>query len=231
MGRLGACARGTRPRTEMSQIRVRGVSEAHELRLAGPRHARARRGARARAGLLPRRRRRLGRRAAGRAARPVRARARCRSTSPSSRWSWTPGWRASCVARPGVGLHQHGLAHVNHEREGRRCEFGPARGAAAQRRDIAARPRAPRRPARRPRRPDLHPALEPLHRRHRPLPRRARLRGALARGARGAARRAGPARAAGQRRLVRPPPRRAAEPGRSSARGSPPRSAPARRSG
>ncbi len=37
-----------------------------------------------------------------------------------------------------VGLHQHGLAHVNHEREGRRCEFGPARGAAVQRRDIAA---------------------------------------------------------------------------------------------
>jgi len=41
------------------------------------------------------------------------------------------------AARPGVGLHQHGLAHVNHEREGRKCEFGPARGAAAQRRDIA----------------------------------------------------------------------------------------------
>ncbi len=36
-----------------------------------------------------------------------------------------------------VGLHQHGLAHVNHEREGRKCEFGPARDAAAQRRDIA----------------------------------------------------------------------------------------------
>ena len=39
-------------------------------------------------------------------------------------------------ARP-VGLHQHGLAHVNHEREGRKCEFGPARDAAAQRRDVA----------------------------------------------------------------------------------------------
>jgi peptidoglycan/xylan/chitin deacetylase (PgdA/CDA1 family) len=41
------------------------------------------------------------------------------------------------AARRDVGLHQHGLAHVNHEREGRRCEFGPARGTSAQRRDIA----------------------------------------------------------------------------------------------
>jgi hypothetical protein len=37
-----------------------------------------------------------------------------------------------------VGLHQHGCAHVNHEPEGRKCEFGPARGLAAQRADIAA---------------------------------------------------------------------------------------------
>ena len=35
-----------------------------------------------------------------------------------------------------MGLHQHGFAHVNHEPEGRKCEFGPARDAAAQRRDI-----------------------------------------------------------------------------------------------
>jgi peptidoglycan/xylan/chitin deacetylase (PgdA/CDA1 family) len=42
------------------------------------------------------------------------------------------------LARPGVGLHQHGLAHVNHEPEGRKCEFGPSRPAAAQRRDIEA---------------------------------------------------------------------------------------------
>ena len=47
------------------------------------------------------------------------------------------GLARELVARPEVGLHQHGLAHLNHEREGRRCEFGPARGAAAQRRDIA----------------------------------------------------------------------------------------------
>jgi peptidoglycan/xylan/chitin deacetylase (PgdA/CDA1 family) len=35
-----------------------------------------------------------------------------------------------------LGLHQHGYAHVSHETEGRKCEFGPARDAAAQRRDI-----------------------------------------------------------------------------------------------
>ena len=37
-----------------------------------------------------------------------------------------------------MGLHQHGLAHANHEREGRKCEFGPSRGLEAQRRDIEA---------------------------------------------------------------------------------------------
>ena len=35
-----------------------------------------------------------------------------------------------------TGLHQHGFAHVNHEREERKCEFGPARDEAAQRADI-----------------------------------------------------------------------------------------------
>jgi hypothetical protein len=45
------------------------------------------------------------------------------------------GLASELRARP-VGLHQHGLAHVNHEREGRKHEFGPARDAAAQRRDI-----------------------------------------------------------------------------------------------
>jgi hypothetical protein len=48
------------------------------------------------------------------------------------------GLARELAARPGVGLHQHGLAHVNHEREGRKHEFGPARDAAAQRADIAA---------------------------------------------------------------------------------------------
>ena len=42
------------------------------------------------------------------------------------------------TARDGLGLHQHGLAHVNHEREGRRSEFGAARPAARQRADIDA---------------------------------------------------------------------------------------------
>lgn len=40
--------------------------------------------------------------------------------------------------RDGVGLHQHGRSHVNHEREGRKHEFGPTRPAARQRADIAA---------------------------------------------------------------------------------------------
>jgi peptidoglycan/xylan/chitin deacetylase (PgdA/CDA1 family) len=42
------------------------------------------------------------------------------------------------AARAGVGLHQHGLAHVNHETEGKRQEFGPARGPSDQRGDLAA---------------------------------------------------------------------------------------------
>jgi hypothetical protein len=35
-----------------------------------------------------------------------------------------------------VGIHQHGYAHVNHEREGRRCEFGPSRPGRVQLADI-----------------------------------------------------------------------------------------------
>jgi peptidoglycan/xylan/chitin deacetylase (PgdA/CDA1 family) len=49
-----------------------------------------------------------------------------------------PALARELLARPGVGLHQHGLAHANHEREGRKCEFGPSRGLEAQRRDIEA---------------------------------------------------------------------------------------------
>ncbi len=37
-----------------------------------------------------------------------------------------------------VALHQHGYAHLNHERIGRKHEFGPSRSAAEQRADIAA---------------------------------------------------------------------------------------------
>jgi len=35
-----------------------------------------------------------------------------------------------------IGVHMHGFAHVNHEPAGRKCEFGPARDLAAQRRDL-----------------------------------------------------------------------------------------------
>jgi hypothetical protein len=47
------------------------------------------------------------------------------------------GLAAELVTRH-VGLHQHGFAHVNHEREGRKCEFGSSRGRDEQCADIAA---------------------------------------------------------------------------------------------
>ena len=39
--------------------------------------------------------------------------------------------------RQPIEVHQHGYAHVNHEPEGRKCEFGPARSRSRQRLDIA----------------------------------------------------------------------------------------------
>jgi hypothetical protein len=36
-----------------------------------------------------------------------------------------------------IGLHQHGFAHLNHEVNGRRCEFGDARAPALQRADLS----------------------------------------------------------------------------------------------
>ena len=48
-----------------------------------------------------------------------------------------PGIARELVAR-GVRVHQHGLAHVNHEPEGRKNEFGPSRPRDTQRRDIEA---------------------------------------------------------------------------------------------
>ncbi len=48
-----------------------------------------------------------------------------------------PDLAAGLRRRP-VGLHQHGYAHANHQRAGRKCEFGSDRPAAAQRADIAA---------------------------------------------------------------------------------------------
>ena len=42
-------------------------------------------------------------------------------------------------AAPGlIGLHQHGLAHHNHESNGRKCEFGDERSIDAQRMDLSA---------------------------------------------------------------------------------------------
>src|SRR4051794_33505250 len=40
---------------------------------------------------------------------------------------------ASALVARDVGLHQHGYSHANHEVEGRKCEFGPGRGADLQR--------------------------------------------------------------------------------------------------
>jgi hypothetical protein len=45
---------------------------------------------------------------------------------------------ASRLLERHTGVHQHGFAHANHEREGRKCEFGAARGRDEQRADIAA---------------------------------------------------------------------------------------------
>ena len=40
---------------------------------------------------------------------------------------------------PGIGIHQHGFAHIDHEPAGaRKCEFGPSRPVETQIRDIAA---------------------------------------------------------------------------------------------
>jgi Polysaccharide deacetylase len=36
-----------------------------------------------------------------------------------------------------IGIHQHGLSHQNHERAGRKCEFGTSRSRGQQLRDIA----------------------------------------------------------------------------------------------
>jgi hypothetical protein len=45
---------------------------------------------------------------------------------------------AAALTKRHAGLHQHGFAHTNHQLEGRKCEFGPARDRAAQRGDIQA---------------------------------------------------------------------------------------------
>jgi hypothetical protein len=40
------------------------------------------------------------------------------------------------LAERPIGLHQHGFAHLNHEPNGRKFEFGPSRPRSAQRHDI-----------------------------------------------------------------------------------------------
>jgi peptidoglycan/xylan/chitin deacetylase (PgdA/CDA1 family) len=42
------------------------------------------------------------------------------------------------LAERPIGLHQHGFAHLNHEPDGRKFEFGPSRDAREQREDIEA---------------------------------------------------------------------------------------------
>jgi len=44
--------------------------------------------------------------------------------------------RMARLGRGGVGVHQHGFSHLNHETEGRKCEFGPSRGLVEQRATI-----------------------------------------------------------------------------------------------
>ena len=51
----------------------------------------------------------------------------------------TDGLARTLIARGGrqpLGIHQHGYAHVSHQVEGRKCEFGSDRPAEAQRIDI-----------------------------------------------------------------------------------------------
>lgn len=43
----------------------------------------------------------------------------------------------AAAAAPALELHQHGWMHVNHEPQGRKCEFGPSRSFAEQFLDIA----------------------------------------------------------------------------------------------
>jgi hypothetical protein len=48
------------------------------------------------------------------------------------------GLARELLSRDWLGLHQHGFSHENHEREGRKCEFGPSRSYDEVRGDVAA---------------------------------------------------------------------------------------------
>ena len=55
-------------------------------------------------------------------------------------WLDGPGWDsllAACQDRDLWTWHQHGYAHVNHEPQGKKQEFGPSRSAEAKRGDLA----------------------------------------------------------------------------------------------
>jgi hypothetical protein len=55
-------------------------------------------------------------------------------------WLDSPGWDsllAACQDRDLWTWHQHGYAHVNHEPQGKKQEFGPSRTAEAKRGDLA----------------------------------------------------------------------------------------------
>ena len=90
----------------------------------------ARRARRAMPGVLPGRRRRVGRRRAVRPPRRVRRRRRGRRRGRESGRAGALGSAPKLASRVDDGVarvHQHGRAHVDHEPAGvRTCEFGPA---------------------------------------------------------------------------------------------------------
>ena len=160
--------------------------------------------------VLPRRRRRVGRRRAVGAARRVRRTPGSPSTSPPSRCAVTASCgRASCARGSHDGLvrvHQHGFAHIE-PRAGRaqvRVRRRP-RPPAARRADVAAGRDAARGPPRRPIDPVFTPPWNRCIGRHRRRRARRRPRRAVARRQRRAPRPARPRRGPGADRLVGPP--------------------------
>ena len=111
-------------------------------RLAGPAPRRSRRSRGAGVVLLPRRRRRLGRPRPRGVAGRLRDLTACRWTSRRSLEAVTERTAELVTGRQTSGrndlrVHQHGFAHVNHEPEGRKCEFGVNRSPQRQREDIS----------------------------------------------------------------------------------------------
>ena len=126
-------------------------------------------------GVLPRRRRRLGGRAAAGAARPLRrARAAARPRGDPAR-AGRAGWRASSPRAPRAACTSTATRTRTTSARGASASSARRAGSRAQRRDIAAGRARLRELLGDRRRPDLHAALEPLHGRHGRVPRRARL--------------------------------------------------------